>query len=472
MSYPGEEYHKQHNHHHHNNNGFSSQEGNYQPQMNQGFYNSGPPQQQYGEYNNGPPPQQYGEYNNAPSQQQFGGYNNGPPPQQFGGYNNGSPQQYNGFNNNNNQPPNFEAQAENMPFTQYQPYFHGGNSPGGNFGGLQPPYQGQTDQEHMQNLPHNQPIPQGFEAGQQIQVSNFSGKKKALLIGCNYFGSRNELRGCINDVHNMKAFLMEFYNFKLENMVVLTDDQQDPKFVPTRQNMLNAMRWLVSDAHPNDSFFFHYSGHGSQVEDVNDHKVDGLDDTIVPVDFQEAGMIMDDELNDTLVKPLPSGCRLTAIFDCCHSGTVLDLPYIYNHEGNLKQFNPSKVAITTFTSVGQSYVTGDLLGAAKQLEDGISQIFTHHSKSDKNKRERGSLADVVMFSGCKDEQTSADTQEQGVGSTGAMSYALIKSLKSEPYDLTYIQLLNSVRQILRGKYQQLPQLSSGRPMDMNHKFMM
>lgn len=28
-----------------------------------------------------------------------------------------------------------------------------------------------------------------------------------------------------------------------------------------------------------------------------------------------------------LVKPLPAGCRLTAIFDSCHSGTVMDLPY-------------------------------------------------------------------------------------------------------------------------------------------------
>lgn len=34
-------------------------------------------------------------------------------------------------------------------------------------------------------------------------------------------------------------------------------------------------------------------------------------------------------MHDILVKPLPPGCRLTAIFDCCHSGSVLDLPYEY-----------------------------------------------------------------------------------------------------------------------------------------------
>jgi hypothetical protein len=30
-----------------------------------------------------------------------------------------------------------------------------------------------------------------------------------------------------------------------------------------------------------------------------------------------------------MVGPLPSGCRLTAVYDCCHSGSALDLPYEY-----------------------------------------------------------------------------------------------------------------------------------------------
>lgn len=38
---------------------------------------------------------------------------------------------------------------------------------------------------------------------------------------------------------------------------------------PTRQNILEAMAWLVSGAQPNDSLFFHYSGHGGQAADKN-----------------------------------------------------------------------------------------------------------------------------------------------------------------------------------------------------------
>lgn len=39
-------------------------------------------------------------------------------------------------------------------------------------------------------------------------------------------------------------------------MVVLTDDSQDPRSIPTRQNMTAAMHWLVSGASPGDALFF------------------------------------------------------------------------------------------------------------------------------------------------------------------------------------------------------------------------
>ena len=43
-------------------------------------------------------------------------------------------------------------------------------------------------------------------------------------------------------------------------MVILTDDQQNPMSQPTKQNILRGMHWLVKDARPNDSLFFHFSG--------------------------------------------------------------------------------------------------------------------------------------------------------------------------------------------------------------------
>jgi metacaspase-1 len=101
---------------------------------------------------------------------------------------------------------------------------------------------------------------QGAPQGYTFQYSNCTGRRKALLIGINYFGQRGQLRGCINDVRNMMAFLKENFGYQREDMVILTDDQQNPMSQPTKQNMLRAMHWLVKDAQPNDSLFFHYSG--------------------------------------------------------------------------------------------------------------------------------------------------------------------------------------------------------------------
>jgi hypothetical protein len=64
-----------------------------------------------------------------------------------------------------------------------------------------------------------------------------------------------------------------------------------------------------------------YSGHGGQAPARDGDEDDGMNETILPVDFQQAGQMEDDELHMIMVRPLPVGCRLTALFDSCHSGT-------------------------------------------------------------------------------------------------------------------------------------------------------
>lgn len=61
----------------------------------------------------------------------------------------------------------------------------------------------------------------------QHLICDFSlgqGRKRALLIGINYFGSPNELKGCINDVHNVKDFLITLYNFRQASILYLFVD--------------------------------------------------------------------------------------------------------------------------------------------------------------------------------------------------------------------------------------------------------
>lgn len=106
------------------------------------------------------------------------------------------------------------------------------------------------------------------------------------------------------------------------------EEERGPSRVPTKENLRMAMRWLVSGCENGDSLVFHFSGHGVQRLDPSGDEVDGFDEALCPLDFEANGTIVDDEINETLVQPLPRGVKLHALVDACHSGTVLDLPYL------------------------------------------------------------------------------------------------------------------------------------------------
>lgn len=302
-----------------------------------------------------------------------------------------------------------------------------------------------------------------------FQYSQCNGKKKALCIGINYFGTGSELRGCINDAHNIQQFLCSKYGYRSEDIVMLTDDATNPRKQPTVDNIMKAMQWLVQGAQPNDSLFFHYSGHGGQTKDMDGDEADGNDEVIYPVDFETNGHIVDDTMHEIMVRPLPPGCRLTAIFDSCHSGSALDLPYIYSTEGKLKEPNLAAEAGSGLKTAFTSYAKGDMGGVLKSAMGLVKTATGGQQKADKVARAtRTSPADVISWSGCKDSQTSADATEAG-SATGAMSYAFIAAL-TEQSQQSYQGLLNSLRNILRAKYSQKPQLSSSHPMDTNIMF--
>lgn len=304
-----------------------------------------------------------------------------------------------------------------------------------------------------------------------FQYSNCSGRKKALLVGINYYGTANQLRGCVNDVKNMSQFLNQFYGFLYDDMVILTDDQNDNARLPTRANIIRAMQWLVKDAQPNDSYFFHISSHGGLVPDQDGDEEDGFDSCVYPLDFETNGPIIDDEMHDLMVKPLPAGCRLMALFDCCHSGTALDLPFVYSTKGVVKEPNLWKDAGTGALQAFMSYESGNISGALSSLTGIVKKVSNYNgSNRDRIIQTKMSAADVISLSGCKDDQTSADATEAGK-STGAMSWAFI-SVLLQNRNQSYLSLLNNMRSLLASKYSQKPQLSAAHPQDMNLQFFM
>jgi hypothetical protein len=157
-------------------------------------------------------------------------------------------------------------------------------------------------------------------------------------------------------------------------IVRVTDDTTAGYLGSTVDGMKSALARLAARtvAEDLDLVYVHFSGHGSQVRDLNGDEADGLDEVILPSNFETAGVIADDWLAQWSLSCNPR-TRLVVVFDCCHSGSALDLV-------------------------------------------------------------RNEARDVVFISGCKDAQTAADAFNlyNTFEFSGAMTSCLIRALKEDP----------------------------------------
>ncbi|MGB0911625.1 MAG: caspase family protein, partial [Nitrospirales bacterium] len=141
--------------------------------------------------------------------------------------------------------------------------------------------------------------------------------RRALLIGIGKYQGLPRLPGSKNDISLVHQVLQTRYGFAEKNMRIMRDEEA------TRTNVLSALKQFVSEVGPNDIAYIHYSGHGSQVEDVNGDEVgDQLDETIVPHDGRTDGVpdITDDEL-EAIFSKLKTKTAIV-VLDSCHSGTA------------------------------------------------------------------------------------------------------------------------------------------------------
>nr|CAB3464833.1 unnamed protein product [Digitaria exilis] len=146
------------------------------------------------------------------------------------------------------------------------------------------------------------------------------GRKRAVLVGINYTGRDDELKGCLNDVARMRRCLIDRFGFDASGIRVLADaDPSTP--LPTGANIRRELERLVGDARPGDTLFFHYSGHGVQLPaETGEDDDTGYDECIVPCD----GNLIKDQDFKELVAKVPDGCLFTIVSDSCHSGGLID----------------------------------------------------------------------------------------------------------------------------------------------------
>jgi metacaspase-1 len=244
--------------------------------------------------------------------------------------------------------------------------------------------------------------------------------KKAVLVGINYEGTSAELKGCVNDVYKLRDMLVSQYGYTMSNIHMLINSDA------TRKNILHYFTLLLKSANPGDSICFTFSGHGYYTRDMyNKDEKDGYDELIVTADHKT---IIDDEFKHLIQKHLKSNVNMFSLFDNCHSGTVYDLRYQYFDSST----NPK-----------------DVMTVQPNLIDTPGQ--------------------VVLLSGCMDNQVSLDARINGKFN-GVMTWVFVEALRMANYQDTWDSLLQRIRKILiQNKLEQIPQMSSGRQLDVQNK---
>ena len=255
------------------------------------------------------------------------------------------------------------------------------------------------------------------QAQEPAPIVTFNPNKKALLIGCNYTGTQHKLNGCINDVNNIRDRLSKKYLF--EDITTMTDKTE---VKPTKNNIVEGLKNLLSNNNPGDILFFSFSGHGTNTIDTSGDEKDGRDEMLVPLDMD---CISDDEIKSIIQTHLNKDVTLFALIDCCHSGSILDLRYQYSN-------NDSDNTISN------------------------------------NQGNYNTIGNVIMVSGCMDKQTSADAYISS-NFQGAMTWSFLKAIK-ENSSICWRDLIVNMRSLLKkSKYIQIPMLSSGNELDLNNK---
>lgn len=147
--------------------------------------------------------------------------------------------------------------------------------------------------------------------------------------------------------------------------------------------------------------------------------------------------------------------RLTILFDCCHSGSACELPYVFrpNADGNIDLMDQIKKGVGLVRAAEHLVQGGwsrEKMADAKMLLGGATDFFNglHHARGHDTDDELAAEnfhehwerenKDVWMFSGCRDDQTSADATISG-SATGAMSWAFIGTMRENP-ELSYVDV--------------------------------
>jgi len=276
------------------------------------------------------------------------------------------------------------------------------------------------------------PAPPTFvSGGQTLAASN----RRALCVGVDTYRD-NPLLGCVRDANTWATVLGQL-QFDVKMLV---------NAAATRQGVLDALRSLIESAQPGDMLVFQYSGHGTQVEDLNGDETDRYDEALVPVDYHTGALLLDDDLAD-VYRTLPNGVVLTLFMDCCHSGTN-------SRFAPLNRDRPRGTERRRY------------LELPADVQD-AHRAFRARFGSPSPTSAEESLPGIVHFAACLDNQFAYESNNQGhftLVATQAIVQAISQKLTNEAFSMAVAGKVMALGQPQTPKLMRLPESLANRAM--------
>lgn len=281
----------------------------------------------------------------------------------------------------------------------------------------------------------------------------------ALLVGIdNYPPPVSPLRGCVNDILRMEAFLRarvtDDYT-KLKQPRVLLDKQA------TRKNIIKQFQSYLTQAGPDDVALFYYSGHGSQSPSPPEFwrlEPDHLDETLVCYDSRLPGGcdLADKELASLIALVAQKQPHIVVILDSCHSGSGTR---------NLDDMDVRRVPADTRVRPVDSFIGVENLLSSR---DNPLSLVSSATGSDWFDLPVGRH---VVLSACRSEELAREKILDGER-RGVFSYYLLEALQQTGPSLTYRDLFNRVDARVRGTIAlQSPQIEATDNQDLQRPFL-
>ncbi|PHN08311.1 caspase family protein [Flavilitoribacter nigricans] len=253
------------------------------------------------------------------------------------------------------------------------------------------------------------------------------------------------LGGCVNDIRKVKNYLETKHQDLQPQLLVLENE------AATKAAIVDGFRKHLAQAGPEDTALFYFSGHGTQ-EDADPglwpYEPDGKLECLVNYDaiVKEGesttyNLLADKELRFLLHELADTQAHIIVIFDCCHSGSgTRDLDH--SEEGEKIQprsYETSRLTKACPQRPWEQFLFADQIDATELAKKPLPRVLP--------------AGQHVMMGACRSDQLAYE-----VNGGGVFTSTLLSLLEGEEATISYFDLRNRIRYMVKNEYQQTPQV--------------